>query len=159
MRKNQLQRFKKVHRAFIRISRNSQYINSILDTKLTIKGTFSSYSIDDVGRAKSFYEGVLGLTVSVTKEGLSLTVPNGPAVFLYPKDNHVPATFTVLNFEVPDIEEAVDGLVAAGVRFEQYGAPMKTDEKGIFWGKKENQGPNIAWFKDPASNVLSVVEE
>lgn len=80
-------------------------------------------------------------------------------VFLYPKPNHTPATFTVLNFPIADIDQAVDELVGRGVRFEFYEGEMKTDKKGIFRGADRGEGPNIAWFKDPAGNILSVLEE
>jgi hypothetical protein len=92
-------------------------------------------------------------------EGLGLKISGGGAVFIYPKSNHEPATFTVLNFPVEDIDKAVDQLKAKGVIFESYGGEIKTDEKGIFRGGKSGQGPNVAWFKDPAGNILSVVEE
>lgn len=120
---------------------------------------FSSFSVDDLGKAKTFYGQTLGLDVSETPEGLGLQISGGGQVFLYPKPNHEPATFTVLNFPVADIEQAVDQLTKLGVRFESYEGEMKTDEKGIFRGAGRGQGPNIAWFKDPAGNILSVLEE
>jgi catechol 2,3-dioxygenase-like lactoylglutathione lyase family enzyme len=120
---------------------------------------FSSFSVDDLKKAKGFYGETLGLEVSETPEGLGLKLAGGGRVFLYPKPNHVPATFTVLNFPVDDIDQAVDGLAGLGVRFESYEGEIKTDEKGIFRGAENGNGPNIAWFKDPAGNILSVLEE
>jgi catechol 2,3-dioxygenase-like lactoylglutathione lyase family enzyme len=118
---------------------------------------FSSFSVDDLKRAKEFYGDTLGLEASETPEGLELKLAGGGRVFLYPKPNHTAATFTVLNFMVDDIEAAVDTLAKRGVRFEQYEGEIKTDEKGIHRGE---QGPAaIAWFKDPAGNTLSVLQE
>jgi catechol 2,3-dioxygenase-like lactoylglutathione lyase family enzyme len=119
---------------------------------------FSSFSVDDLNKAKEFYGHTLGLDVSETKEALRLQIAGGGQVFLYPKPNHAPASFTVLNFPVEDIEKAVDALTALGVQFESYEGELKTDEKGIFRGAAQGEGPNIAWFKDPAGNILSVLE-
>jgi catechol 2,3-dioxygenase-like lactoylglutathione lyase family enzyme len=116
---------------------------------------FSSFSVDDLQKAKDFYSNTLGLDVSEQPEGLGIHLDKGGDVFLYPKNNHEPATFTVLNFFVDNVENAVDELRGKGVKFEQYGGEIKTDEKGISRG---NGGPVIAWFKDPAGNILSVVE-
>jgi catechol 2,3-dioxygenase-like lactoylglutathione lyase family enzyme len=117
---------------------------------------FSGFSVDDLDRAKQFYGETLGLTVTENPAGLELHLGSGARVFAYPKgDEHTPASFTILNFPVENIEQAVDDLVAAGVQFERYeGAPQ--DERGIARG---GGGPNIAWFKDPAGNILSVLEE
>jgi catechol 2,3-dioxygenase-like lactoylglutathione lyase family enzyme len=116
---------------------------------------FSSFSVNDLQKAKEFYGETLGVEVKTDAEGLELHFP-GNTIFIYPKQNHVPATFTVLNFPVKNIEEAVDDLSRRGVRFEKYTeGELKTDEKGIFRG----DGPTIAWFKDPAGNFLSVIEE
>jgi len=120
---------------------------------------FSSCSVDDLKKAKEFYGRTLGLEVSETDEGLGLRIGGGGQVFVYPKPNHTPATFTILNFPVADIEQAVGALAGRGVRFQSYEGEMKTDEKGIFRGAARGQGPNIAWFKDPAGNILSVLEE
>jgi catechol 2,3-dioxygenase-like lactoylglutathione lyase family enzyme len=115
---------------------------------------FSSFSIDDLQRAKDFYSRVLGLSVNESPEGLDLQLAGGMHVFLYPKENHQPATFTVLNFDVDDVDAAVTELTRRGVRFEHYDMPgIKTDDKGVARGN----GPTIAWFKDPAGNILSVV--
>jgi catechol 2,3-dioxygenase-like lactoylglutathione lyase family enzyme len=117
--------------------------------------SFSSFSVDDLKEAKAFYRETLGLDVSETSEGLELRTGDN-AIFLYPKPNHTPASFTVLNFEVDDIDEAVKQLGAMGVSLERYNLPdIKTDERGIFSGP----GHRIAWFKDPAGNILSMIEE
>ena len=118
--------------------------------------SFSSFSVNDVEKAQEFYGQKLGLDVREKPEGLELHMGNN-AVFLYPKPNHTPASFTVLNFAVNDIEEAVDELTALGVSLEHYDLPdIKTNERGIARGP---HGPAIAWFKDPAGNILSVLEE
>ena len=116
---------------------------------------FSSFSTNDLEQAKDFYGQKLGLEVSQTPEGLDLRLAGGGRLFIYPKPNHEPASFTVLNFVVDDIDHAVDQLGAAGVRFEHYEGDIKTDERGIH----RNDGPMIAWFKDPAGNILSVVQQ
>ena len=116
---------------------------------------FSSFSVDDLEKAKEFYGKTLGIDISESKEGLSLYPKSSNEIFIYPKTDHTPATFTVLNFPVNDVEQAVDDLTKQGVRFEIYNkGELKTDEKGIFRG----EGPKIAWFKDPAGNFLSVLE-
>jgi catechol 2,3-dioxygenase-like lactoylglutathione lyase family enzyme len=115
---------------------------------------FSGFSVDDLDRAKQFYGQTLGLNVSENPAGLELQLGGGGRVFVYPKPTHVPATFTVLNFPVANIEQAVDDLTAAGVRFERYDG-IESDERGVSRGN----GPAIAWFKDPAGNILSVLEE
>ncbi len=120
----------------------------------TAKEAFASFSVNDLQSAKEFYTQKLGLTVSQSPEGLDLNV-SGERVFIYPKPNHTPASFTVLNFIVDDIEKAVDELKQTGVRFEKYEGELKTDKKGIH----HNGGPTIAWFKDPAGNILSVLQE
>ena len=118
--------------------------------------SFSSFSVNDLQKAKEFYGQTLGLDIKETPEGLELQTDSN-TVFLYPKPNHTPASFTVLNFHVDDIEEAVDELKSLGVTLEHYDLPdIKTDERGIARGP---HGPTIAWFKDPAGNILSVLEE
>ncbi len=117
----------------------------------------SSFSVNDIEKAKEFYASKLGLDVSDEEEGLKLQI-DGLHAFIYPKDDHAPATFTILNFMVDDIDKAVDELAKRGVQFESYEGEMKTDEKGIFRGADSGHGPNIAWFKDPAGNILSVLE-
>src|SRR5512140_1333353 len=113
---------------------------------------FSGFSVDDVGKAKKFYGETLGLEVSEAHGLLTLHLAGGGRVVVYPKPNHVPATFTILNFPVSDIEKAVDALAGRGVRFERYEGAIETDVQGIHRG----MGPKIAWFKDPAGNILSV---
>ena len=117
---------------------------------------FSSFSVHDLKRAKEFYGKTLGLDVKETPEGLSLELP-GTNVFIYPKQNHEPASFTVLNFLVADVDAAVAELKSKGVRFESYESEeLKTDDKHIMRGGP-GRGPTIAWFKDPDGNYLSVV--
>ena len=118
---------------------------------------FSSFSVNDLKKAKEFYGNTLDLKVAESPEGLELKIPGGATVFVYPKPNHTPASFTVLNFPVDNIDKAVAELKGVGVKFEHYNLPdIKTDEKGIARGPK---GPSVAWFKDPAGNILSVLEE
>jgi len=118
----------------------------------------NGFSVGDTETAKKFYGDVLGLAYDEGMGGiLTLRFVNGGSTFVYPKEHHEPATFTIMNFMVDDIEKVVDDLIAKGVEFEHYD-DMQLDEKGIAWGKKVNQGPNIAWFKDPFGNVLSVLE-
>jgi catechol 2,3-dioxygenase-like lactoylglutathione lyase family enzyme len=116
---------------------------------------FSGFSVNDIPKAKEFYGRTLGMEVSEDHGMLHLHIGGGSEVLVYPKANHTPATFTILNIPVPDVDEAVDELKKRGVRFESYDEPdLKTDAKGIMRG----QGPAIAWFKDPAGNILSVIE-
>lgn len=115
---------------------------------------FSGFSSNDVPAARAFYADVLGLDVTEENGMLDLRFAGGGHGIIYPKPNHEPATFTVLNFPVDDIEAAVDGLVAAGVVFERY-PDAGQDERGI---ARDPQGPAIAWFKDPAGNILSVLK-
>jgi catechol 2,3-dioxygenase-like lactoylglutathione lyase family enzyme len=117
---------------------------------------FSGFSVDDIQRAKEFYGRTLGLEVSESDGLLNLHLADDNTVLIYPKPNHAPATFTILNFPVDDLERAMGDLTKRGVRFEIYDEPgLKTDERGVFRGG----GPLIAWFKDPAGNILSVLEE
>ena len=112
---------------------------------------FSGFSVDDIAAARTFYGDVLGLTVGEENGMLQLMFGEAFSVLLYPKPDHVPATFTVLNFPVEEIEAAMDRLESRGVRFEIY--PM-TDERGVM----RQGGPLIAWFRDPAGNILSILE-
>ncbi len=117
---------------------------------------FSGFSVNDTQRAKEFYSRTLGLEVAESHGLLNLHLAGGTTVLIYPKPNHAPATFTVLNFPVDSVDKAVDELAKRGVRFEIYNERnLKTDERGIFRGG----GPVIAWFKDPAGNILSVLEQ
>jgi len=122
---------------------------------------FSGFSVNDVQKAKQFYGQTLGLEVSEVPEMedlLELHLGSGAKVLIYPKPHHKPATFTVLNFPVDDVDEAVDELAKRGVRFEHYDRDdIKTDKKGI--ARSNGEGPSIAWFKDPAGNILSVLED
>lgn len=121
--------------------------------------TFSSYSVDDLDKAIAFYRDTLGLTVTQMKEGLDIRTKS-VALFLYEKQDHQPATFTVLNFKAEDIDKTVEELKQKGIELERYDmGPMQADEKGIYRGKEGGDGPDIAWFKDPAGNILSLVEE
>ncbi len=115
---------------------------------------FSGFSVDDVPEARKFYGETLGLRVSEEYGMLSLHIAGERDILVYPKPDHAPATFTILNFPVDDIEKTVDELAERGVRFERYD-DSNTDEKGIYRG----QGPLIAWFKDPAGNILSVLQQ
>jgi catechol 2,3-dioxygenase-like lactoylglutathione lyase family enzyme len=114
---------------------------------------FSGFSTNDIARAKAFYTDTLGLEVTEENGMLTLHLAGGGRVLIYPKDNHEPATFTVLNFPVEDIDKAVDALTGAGVEFERYEGSGQ-DERGI----ARQYPPPIAWFKDPAGNILSVLE-
>lgn len=121
---------------------------------------FSSFSTNDLEKTKEFYGRLLGLELDQQKSGpmemVMLKLASGGSVLIYPKDDHQPATFTVLNFPVDDVEKTVDELTAKGVMFEHYDNPMiKTDEKGIARG----MGPMMAWFKDPAGNVLAIMQK
>ena len=118
---------------------------------------FSGFSVDEIGPAKEFYGRTLGLRVEDGEMGtLQLHVAGGGHILIYPKGkSHTPATFTILNFPVPDIEAAVDDLAERGVHFNRYEGELRTDERGIFRGG----GPLIAWFNDPAGNILSVIQE
>ena len=118
---------------------------------------FSSFAVNDIPKAKDFYQNILGLTVIDNPMGLiELEISGSSNILVYPKPDHHPATFTVLNFPVDDIDTTVDELIDKGITFEQYDEEyLKTDERGI---SKDNGGPSIAWFKDPAGNILSVIE-
>ena len=119
---------------------------------------FSSFSTNDINKAREFYGQTLGLELEELTQPMpmfKLSLAGGGKVLVYPKDDHVAATFTVLNFTVADVDKAVDELIAKGVTFEQYDGPMKTDAKGVSRG----MGIAIAWFKDPAGNVLSILED
>jgi len=116
---------------------------------------FSGFAAPDIAKVKEFYSKTLGLKVTEKHGLLTLHVAGGNNVLIYPKPDHVPANFTILNFPVDDVDLAVDELTRRGVRFEIYDGPqIKTDQKGIMRGN----GPTIAWFKDPAGNILSVLE-
>ena len=123
---------------------------------LTKSKAFSSFSVNDLQKAKEFYSKTLGVEVTDNPMGLiELEIAGNNNIMIYPKPNHEPATYTVLNFPVDNIEKAVDELIAKGIVFEQYEGEIKTDKKGI---SKDSGGPKIAWFKDPAGNILSVLQ-
>jgi catechol 2,3-dioxygenase-like lactoylglutathione lyase family enzyme len=122
--------------------------------------TYSSFAVDDVEEARAFYADTLGIETTVREEmgGLmTLHLADGRDTLVYPKPDYAPATYTVLNFVVDDVEETVDGLIAKGVSFERYEG-FDQDEKGISRGMGMG-GPDIAWFKDPAGNVLAVLDQ
>jgi catechol 2,3-dioxygenase-like lactoylglutathione lyase family enzyme len=114
---------------------------------------FSGFAVDDVDKAREFYSETLGLEVSEENGMLTLKIAGDRPTLVYPRPDHTPAEYTILNFPVDDIDQAVDDLTARGVRFEHYEG-FEQDERGIMRG----QGPPIAWFKDPAGNVLSVIQ-
>jgi catechol 2,3-dioxygenase-like lactoylglutathione lyase family enzyme len=117
---------------------------------------FSGFSVDNLEKAHQFYGQILGLDVVKDNDILVLKIAGGNRTVVYPKPNHTPATFTILNFPVANIDDAVGELTKRGIKFERYNQPeLKTDEKGIH----RRNGPLIAWFKDPAGNILSVIEE
>ena len=115
---------------------------------------YSGFAVNDIPAAKRFYQEILGLAVEENPAGLTLRIAGDRPILVYPKPDHTPATYTILNFPVDDVEKAVDELVARGVRCERYEG-FEQDEKGIHRGG----GPLIAWFTDPAGNVLSVIQE
>jgi catechol 2,3-dioxygenase-like lactoylglutathione lyase family enzyme len=115
---------------------------------------FSGFAVDDVEKAREFYEGTLGLKTSEEYGLMTLHLAGDRPTIVYPKPDHTPASYTILNFPVDDIEKAVDELAARGVSFEKYDG-AEQDERGINRGG----GPYIAWFKDPAGNILSVLQE
>lgn len=126
---------------------------------VTTSNAFFSFSADDLEKVSEFYQKVLGLPVREADMGmLEIQVKGNKPFIIYPKENHVPATFTVLNFHVLDIDKAVEELNAHGVDMEKY-EDMGTDDKGILRGVERGEGPNIAWFKDPAGNILSIIED
>jgi catechol 2,3-dioxygenase-like lactoylglutathione lyase family enzyme len=118
---------------------------------------YSGFSTNDIQKTKEFYRNVLGLSVTEEYGQLRLHLATGADILIYPKDDHVPATYTILNFPVDDIDQAVDELTRKRVTFEHY--ENMTDKKGIARGISQHRGPDIAWFKDPAGNILSVLHE
>lgn len=128
---------------------------------LEIIDAFPGFSVNDVEAARRFYGDALGLTVEESMGGLRLILPSGQGVFVYPKDDHEPASFTILNFEVADLGRTVDELNAAGVVTKIYADPHSygTDERGIAWGSASGEGPDICWFRDPSGNVLSLIAQ
>jgi len=126
---------------------------------LTALTAFSGLAVDDIAAAKEFYGTTLAIKITDDQMGLHLELPGGAPLFIYERPDYLPATYTALNFVVEDIDETVDHLVGHGITFEVYDSmPAPQDEKGILRGKAAGQGPDIAWFKDPAGNILSVLE-
>ncbi len=124
---------------------------------VTTVGAFAGLSVDDIDTALAFYGGTLGLPIQRSPNGLTLTL-DGATVFIYPKPDHVPATYTALYLSVPDIDAAVRELDFAGIRLERYeGMPQGDD--GVMRGRAAGMGPDIAWFLDPAGNTLAVVQD
>jgi len=122
---------------------------------LSSSHAFSGFSVKDLAATKAFYGQTLGLNIEEDPMGLHLHLAGGTQIFIYQKDNHEPATYTILNFPVDDIDAAVGALKAKGISFEQYEG--LTDAEGIARGKATDRGPDIAWFKDPSGNILSVL--
>jgi catechol 2,3-dioxygenase-like lactoylglutathione lyase family enzyme len=122
---------------------------------LKADNAFSGFSVNDLDEAKKFYGETLGVEVETVPAGLMLKIGHG--ILVYPKPNHEPATYTMLNFRVDDIDKAVDDLTGKGIKFEQY--PGLTDQKGVARGIAHDRGPDIAWFKDPAGNIVSVLQD
>jgi catechol 2,3-dioxygenase-like lactoylglutathione lyase family enzyme len=123
------------------------------------KKAFSGFAVKDTAATKQFYGQTLGLDIAEDEMGLQLNVGGGNAIFIYPKPDHEPATYTILNFPVDDIDKVVDELIGKGVEFEHYDeGDLKTDKKGIARGREAGMGPDIAWFRDPSGNILSVLQ-
>lgn len=125
------------------------------------KSTFSGFSVNNLQEAINFYRDILGISIREEKGmGFALLLKGGNQPFIYPKEAHQPATFTVLNFEVDDIDAAIESLAAQGISLIHYKTKdLPQDEKGVLRGLKEGRGPDIAWFEDPAGNILSVLQE
>lgn len=128
---------------------------------MDFSGAFGGFSVNDLAAAKTFYGDTLGLSIDADESmGLDVTLPGGASLFIYPKEDHQPASYTALNLVVTDIAAAVDTLTGKGVVFERYdNMPGGQDERGIARGKAANMGPDIAWFKDPAGNILAILEQ
>jgi catechol 2,3-dioxygenase-like lactoylglutathione lyase family enzyme len=128
---------------------------------MNVLNTFSGISVSDLAQAKEFYTKTLGLELKNEEMGLQIDLPGGAQLFVYEKSDHQPATFTVLNFVVENIDTTIDELAGKGIKFDHYdlGGGAETDEKGVLRGLAANMGPDIAWFKDPAGNVLSVIQD
>jgi len=127
---------------------------------IDIRTSFSGFSVDNIQTARHFYIEILGFKLIDEKMGLDIELPGGGRLFVYEKPDHQPATFTVLNFVVSDIDKVMDELLASNISIEKYdlGNGAEQDSKGILRGLAANMGPDIAWFKDPAGNVLSVLQ-
>ena len=123
--------------------------------------TFSGISVNNIKEAREFYVDKLGLNLTDDSMGLNLDLPGGGKLFVYDKPDHQPATFTVLNFVVANIDDAIEELKSSGIDMERYdrGPDIQQDEKGVLRGLAANMGPDIAWFNDPAGNVLAVLQD
>ncbi len=127
---------------------------------MKVVGAFSGFSTNDIEAAKRFYQVVLGLKAEENMGGLKLQFASGQSVFIYAKPDHQAAVYTVLNLVVENINETIDELVTQGVVFERYdNLPSEQDDRGVLRGKSVHMGPDIAWFKDPAGNILALIEE
>lgn len=127
---------------------------------MKVIGAFSGFSTNDVKATREFYQKTLGLETEENMGGIGLRFASGQQVFIYPKPDHQPAAYTVLNLIVEDINQAIDELAAKNVVFERYeNLPAEQDDRGVLRGKDVGMGPNIAWFRDPADNILALVEE
>lgn len=126
-----------------------------------VKAGFAGFSVTDLAKAKEFYTKTLGLELGNEEMGLELKLPNNSgSLFIYDKEDHQPATYTVLNLMVNDIDKSIDELTAVGVKFERYdNMPAPQDEKGVLRGLAAGMGPDIAWFKDPFGNILAVLQD
>lgn len=124
---------------------------------LITNAAFSGFSVNDLAKAKKFYSDILGFTITESPMGLMLKVPSSNDIFVYEKNDHSAATYTMLNIPVDDIDSAADELANKGVVFEQYRG--MTDKKGVARGISQNMGPDIAWFKDPSGNILSILND
>lgn len=124
---------------------------------LNIQSTFSGFSVDNITKAKDFYGKILGFKLEDKVGGTSIQLPSGASAWMYQKDNHKPAEYTMLDLVVNDIDEAYDVLSAEGIEFIKYPGSLQ-DNRGIFRGKEKNMGPDIAWFNDPAGNILAILE-
>jgi len=128
---------------------------------ITAISSFSGISVPSLEEARAFYVDTLELPLINEDMGLLVTLPGGGRLFIYERPNHLPATFTVLNFVVDDIDSTIDHMVSQhGITFERYDdLPAKQDERGVLRGKAAGEGPDIAWFEDPGGNILSIIEE
>ena len=122
---------------------------------IRVDEAFNGFSVNDLAAAKDFYGKTLGVQLEEIPAGLRLKIGNG--ILVYPKQDHQPATYTVLNFPVDDIDQALDELTGKGIKFEHYAGI--TDHKGVARGLAHDRGPDIAWFKDPAGNILSILQQ
>jgi catechol 2,3-dioxygenase-like lactoylglutathione lyase family enzyme len=124
---------------------------------VNILSSFSGFSVDNLDKAKHFYSETLGFELENKYGGVNIKLSSNNTVWMYPKADHLPATYTMIDLVIENIDESVDELIKKGVVFEHYEGSLQ-DEKGIMRGKELNKGPNIAWFKDPAGNILAVLE-